>query len=102
MRYWEYYYQETIERPGTSISSNGYCMNLQRPSLRIIALEELKHVEWMEESKVPFRVSREVYSAIVTNFNISPLFLGVVLNSDPTHFKVSCPPLEYIRNINIG
>ena len=62
--------------------------NRGEASLRLIALEDPKHIDTLTWTEGPLAVKREIYRTIATHFEISPLFLTAALNREPVHLKV--------------
>jgi hypothetical protein len=62
--------------------------NPRGPSLRLVALEDPKHIDGLAWTEGPLAVKREIYNTIATHFEISPLFLTAALNQDAVYFKV--------------
>lgn len=54
--------------------------NPRRSSVRLIALEDPKHIDTLTWKEGPLAVKREFYRTIATHFEISPLFLTAALN----------------------
>ncbi|KAH7357256.1 hypothetical protein BKA65DRAFT_223612 [Rhexocercosporidium sp. MPI-PUGE-AT-0058] len=89
--------EEWIKNPPCAFDSDlqrqGPTLNIQKPSLRIIALEDPRHLE-VEQTEGPLLIKKEIYSSIVTNFNLSPLFLSTALNHCAVQFKHHQEPGE--------
>ena len=62
--------------------------NPRRASLRLIALEDPKHVDTLTWREGPLAVKREIYRTIATHFEISPLFLTAASTRQPVYLKV--------------
>ena len=63
-------------------------LNPRGASLRLIALEDPKHIDTLTWSEGPLAVKREIYRTIATHFDISPMFLTAALNREPVYLKV--------------
>ena len=57
-------------------------------SLRLIALEDPKYIERLRWSEGPLAIRKEIYSAIATHFEISPMFLTAALRQEAVFLKV--------------